>query len=96
MSPILIRTTKSGSVIVAQKSPKFLVCVQLIVALPMEIFKYLISFISGFLYRAGGSDQWAWCPIPQGMWRKFIGILIGIFFALYNGSLIPLLCILTY
>jgi len=60
------------------------------------VLKILILFFVAFLYRAGGSDQWDWCPIPQGMWRSFVGIPIGIFFALYNQSFIPLICILTY
>jgi hypothetical protein len=62
----------------------------------MGLFKFLIPFISGFLYRAGGSDQWEWWKFNQKLWRSFIGIPIGIYFAFYNQSLIPLLCILTY
>ena len=62
----------------------------------MELLRCLIPFLSGFLYRAGGADQWQNCPIKQKLWRSFIGIPIGIFFAFYNQSLIPLLCILTY
>lgn len=62
----------------------------------MEMFKYLVPFISGFLYRAGGSNQWAWWKFNQKLWRSFIGIPIGLFFSFHNHSLIPLLCILTY
>lgn len=70
--------------------------VQLSPSLPMELLKYTIPFISAFLYRAGGSDQWSWCPFKQKLWRSFIGIPIGIFFSLSSHSLIPLICILTY
>ena len=59
--------------------------------------KILIPFICALLYRAGGSDQWKWCPLNQKLWRWLgIGIFTGITFAILNHSWIPLLAIATY
>lgn len=38
----------------------------------------LIPFISAFLFRAGGSDQWKWCPLNQKLWRWLMGSVIGL------------------
>ena len=39
----------------------------------------LIPLIAGLLNRAGGTDQWKWCPINQKWWRWFgIGAVVAI------------------
>lgn len=56
----------------------------------------LIPIISALLFRAGGSDQWKWCPLNQKLWRWLMGVPIaGIAFYLHH-SLWVLLAIPTY
>ncbi len=38
----------------------------------------LIPFVSALLFRAGGSDQWKWCPLNQKLWRWLMGVVIGL------------------
>lgn len=46
------------------------------------ILKILIPFLAAFLYRAGGADQWQWCPLNQKWWRWLMGIPIGFLFTI--------------
>lgn len=56
----------------------------------------MLAIISALLYRMGGTDQWKWCPIKQGLWRSFIGIPIALVGCFSEQSLIPAICILTF
>jgi len=33
--------------------------------------------VAGLLYRAGGTDQWPWCPVNQKWWRWLMGFPLG-------------------
>jgi len=62
----------------------------------MQLWTLLIPILSALLYRAGGMDQWKWCPLRQGLWRSFIGIPIALIYMMLLNSLLPLLGIVTY
>lgn len=47
---------------------------------------YIIPFVAAFLYRAGGADQWEWCPLKQKWWRWLMGLPIGFLFTLGHAS----------
>lgn len=40
--------------------------------------RFLIPIIAALLYRAGGADQWKWCPLNQHWWRWLMGVAIGL------------------
>ena len=46
------------------------------------LLKILVPFVAGFLYRAGGADQWKWCPLKQKWWRWLMGLPIGFLFTI--------------
>lgn len=58
----------------------------------------LTPIIAGLLYRAGGTDQWTWCPLNQKWWRWLMGIPIGLisFLFYHNWIVIPLAGIAYY
>ena len=57
--------------------------------------RILIPFISAFLFRAGGSDQWQWAkPFNQKLWRWLMGGFIGLL--LWHGIITFGLLLLTY
>lgn len=56
--------------------------------------RFLIPIIAGLLFRAGGCDQWTWCPLNQKLWRWLMGIPIGLLY--WEGWLDFGLTILAY
>lgn len=54
----------------------------------------LVPFIAGLLFRAGGSDQWKWCPLNQKLWRWLMGAVIGLL--AWKGLVAYAVCILSY
>lgn len=56
--------------------------------------KIIIPIVSALLFRAGGAEQWKWCPINQKLWRWLMGIAIGVLF--WKGWVIYALCIGSY
>lgn len=56
--------------------------------------RFLIPIVSALLFRAGGSDQWKWCPMNQKLWRWLMGAAIGLM--LWKGWLVYALTIGLY
>jgi len=44
----------------------------------MDNIMFITPIVSGLLYRAGGTDQWKWCPLNQKLWRWGMGAVIGL------------------
>jgi len=42
------------------------------------MIRIAIPIIAALLFRAGGSDQWKWCPLNQKIWRWSMGAVIGL------------------
>lgn len=61
----------------------------------MLLFRILAPFVSGILYRMGGSDN-PYLGVKFFNYRSMIGIAIGVPSAILLKSWIPLICILTY
>jgi len=58
---------------------------------------WYIPLIVGILWRAGGTDQWSWCPLKQKLWRWFgVGIVVSLAGIITGHGWFSLWCILTY
>jgi hypothetical protein len=56
--------------------------------------RFLIPIVAGLLFRAGGMDQWKWCPLNQKLWRWLMGVVLGLM--LWKGWVLYGLCIVSY
>jgi hypothetical protein len=54
----------------------------------------IVPFAASFLYRAGGTVQWPWCPINQKLWRWLMGGIIGLL--IWKASFIYIATIASY
>lgn len=61
----------------------------------MILVLILLPFLCGIMYRMGGSDK-PYFKFKFFNYRAMIGIPVGVIWACYTHSWIPLICILTY
>lgn len=48
----------------------------------MEFIRWAgLVVLAGLLYRAGGADQWKWCPLNQKWWRWLMGVPLGFLYS---------------